>query len=108
LDDKKTKENIELFEQYAKIINEEISVGIEIKIKEMVEEYQKKTGVNKAFIAKRLGLSKQALSETFKSSNPRLETLIKFAICLNCNVEDLYKYYQKTGSIKNNSDIPEK
>ena len=62
MDDKKTKENIELFEQYAKIINKEISVGIEIKIKEMVEEYQKKTGVNKAFIAKRLGLSKQALS----------------------------------------------
>ena len=98
----------DLFDQYVKIMNQEISVSIEVKIKDMVEEYQKKTGVNKAFIAKRLGLSKQALSEAFKSNNPRLETLVKFAICLDCQVEDLYDYYQRTGFIKNNSDIPEK
>ena len=107
--DEKSIENFkDLFDQYVKIMNQEISVSIEVKIKDMVEAYQKKSGVNKAFIAKRLGLSRQALSEAFKSNNPRLETLIKFAICLDCKVEDLYDYYQKTGFIKNNSDIPEK
>jgi len=107
--DEKSIENFkDLFDQYVKIMNQEISVSIEVKIKDMVEAYQKKSGVNKAFIAKRLGLSRQALSEAFKSNNPRLETLIKFAICLDCKVEDLYDYYQITGFIKNNSDIPEK
>ena len=107
MDEKQIKDTEDLFNLYVKIINQEISVNIEVKIKDMVEEYQKKTGVNKAFIAKRLGLSRQALSEAFKSNNPRLETLIKFAICLGCKVEDLYDYYQKTG-FENNSNIPEK
>ena len=107
MDEKQIKDTEDLFNLYVKIINQEISVNIEVKIKDMVEEYQKKTGVNKAFIAKRLGLSRQALSEAFKSNNPRLETLIKFAICLDCKVEDLYDYYQKTG-FENISDIPEK
>jgi DNA-binding XRE family transcriptional regulator len=102
-----TKDLEKLFKDYVKIMNKEISVEIEVKIKDKVEEFQKRTGVNKGFIAKRLGISKAALSEAFKSNNPRLETLIKFAICLDCKVEDLYDYYQKTG-FENNSDIPEK
>lgn len=103
-----TKDLEKLLNEYVKIVNEEISIEVKIKIKDKVEEYQKKTGVTKAFIAKRMGISKAALSEAFKSNNPRLETLIKFAICLGCNVDDLYEYYQKTGFIKNSSDNPEK
>ena len=103
-----SKELEKLLKEYVKIVNQEISIETKIKIKDMVEEYQKKTGVTKAFIAKRMGISRAALSEAFKSNNPRLETLIKFAICLGCEVEDLYEYYQKTGFIKKDSDNPEK
>ena len=96
-----------VLEKHFKKIEQQISVDIEVKIKDKVEEYQKKTGITKAFIADKLGISRQALSEAFKSNNPRLETLIKFAICLDCKVEDLYEYSQTSG-FKNNSDIPEK
>lgn len=102
------KKNTELFKEYVKIMNQEIDIELKIKIKEKVEEFQEKTGVNKTFIARRLGISKQALSESFKSNNPRLDTLIKFAICLECDIEDLFEYYQKTGFQKKNTDISEK
>lgn len=87
--------NEKLFKDYIEIMNSEIHVKITNKIKEKVEEYQQKTGVNKIFIAKRLGLTKQALSESFKSNNPKLETLLKFAIFLNCDISDLYTFQVK-------------
>ena len=39
--DEKSIENFkDLFDQYVKIMNQEISVSIEVKIKDMVEVYQ--------------------------------------------------------------------
>lgn len=80
-------------------IQQIIQVEVINNIKKQVDLFQYKTGISKTYIAKRLGISKQALSETFKSENPRIETLIKIALCLNCKVEDLYEY--KYNSEKN-------
>ena len=62
------------------------------KIEEKINEYIEKTGSSKIWIAKQMGISKQALYSLMKSSNPYIIHLIKLAVILNCKVEDLYYY----------------
>jgi DNA-binding XRE family transcriptional regulator len=67
-------------------------IVIKNKIKDRLEEFCEQTGASKVWIAKQLGFSKSALSQIFKSTNPTIETLIKFSLLLDCNISDLYEY----------------
>lgn len=69
-----------------------MKIKITNKIEEKVNEYQVRTGSTKTWIAKQLGFSSQNLFASFKTSNPTIETLIKFSIFLNCNIMDLIEY----------------
>lgn len=71
------------------------------RIKDRIEEHQRKTGISKSFMAEKLGMSKQSLSDVFKSNNPRLDTLVKFSILLDCNINELFDVYRVTHDIKN-------
>lgn len=67
-------------------------IYIKNNIKEKVEEFCELNGVNKKWIAQKLHMSKQALSECFKSINPRLDTLIKISLLIECDITDLFDY----------------
>jgi hypothetical protein len=61
------------------------------KIGIKIDEYQKKTGATKVWIAKQMGYnSPQALDKAIKNNSNSLETYIKFAEFLQCDVKDLY------------------
>ena len=62
------------------------------KIEDKVNEYKKRTGITKKFIAHDMGMSKQAMFTIMKSNNLTLTTLVKFAHALKCEPEDLYDY----------------
>lgn len=61
------------------------------KIKEQVELYQEKTGATKTWVAKELGISRQALNILFNTANPGIELLVKISILIECKIEDLYE-----------------
>ena len=60
-----------------------------------IEEYMKKTGVTKIWIAKEIGLTKQGLNGLEKSKNPQILNLIKLSTLLDCKIEELYSYEVK-------------
>lgn len=68
-----------------------IQIMIINKIKHQVELYQEKTGSTKTFIAKELGVSRQALNILFNTPNPSIESLVKISLLINCKVDDLYE-----------------
>lgn len=63
------------------------------KIEEQVRKYQKKTGVKRIWLAEQLEMTPQNMYKIFNSTNMTLETLIKFAVLLDCQVSDLFKFY---------------
>jgi DNA-binding XRE family transcriptional regulator len=65
-------------------------INFENKISCKLEEYRKKTGGTKTWIAEQLGISKQSLSSLEGSDNPTLKTLIKLSYILKCDISDLY------------------
>lgn len=62
------------------------------KVKEKIEEFCKENNVSKGWVAEKLHITKQALSDYFKSPNPKLDTLVKISILINCNLLDLFDY----------------
>ena len=69
-----------------------MDIKLENKIELKVNEYIKKTGSNKTWIAKQMGLSKQSLYNLFQSQTPTINNLIKLSIILKCKINDLYDY----------------
>jgi len=67
-----------------------IKVIVANKISEKINEFQKKYGSSRAFIADKIGISKQSLNALEKSDNPTIQSLEKIAYVLECKVEDLY------------------
>jgi transcriptional regulator with XRE-family HTH domain len=64
------------------------------KMPTMVDDYIKKYGSTKTFLAKRMGYkSKQAFESAMKSPNPTAETLLKFATFFNCKIDDLVESF---------------
>jgi DNA-binding XRE family transcriptional regulator len=67
-----------------------VKVEIVNKIPFMVDEYIKRHGSTKTWLAKELGYnSKQAFEGAINSKNPTIETLAKFSSFFNCRIEDL-------------------
>lgn len=80
-----------------------IEVKIINNINKKIEEYQSKTGTTKTWIAKEIGITKQAMYKFINADSVKLETLVKFAYVLKCKPEDLYEY--KIKIVGNNSNI---
>lgn len=71
-------------------------ISFENKISYKLEEYRKKTGGTKTWIAEQLGISKQSLASLENSDNPTLKMLIKLSYILKCNISDLYTFEIKS------------
>ena len=69
-----------------------IEVEIVNKIAEKIEEYQNRTGATKTWIAKQMDLSNSRLYELINARVLRIDTLVKVAFVLQCEVSDLYEY----------------
>ena len=69
-----------------------MKVKITNKIEEKVNEHQKKYGSSKVCIADQIGISKSRMYQIFKSDDMMINVYIRFAIVLNCSLDDLIKY----------------
>ena len=62
------------------------------KIEEKINEYQKRTGASKKWIASQIDMSPQRMYSLFKAENMTLDVAFKFVVFLDCTVEDLFEY----------------
>jgi len=69
-----------------------MQVRIYNKIEEKVNEYQERTGASKTWIAKQLGMTPQRMYQLMKSDNMMLDVIVRFAIFLECGVDQLIEY----------------
>ena len=69
-----------------------IEVKIINKIEDKVNEYQKRTGATKTWIAKQMNISKQNLYTIMKSQNPTIETILMCSALFECDISELYDY----------------
>ena len=67
-----------------------IEVKVINKIGDRIESYIKSTGSTKTWIAKQIGVKKQTLYTIIKSQNPTIETMVKIAVLLDCDISELY------------------
>lgn len=65
---------------------------IKVLIADKVNEYIDKYGSSKTFLASRAEMSRQTLNSLMVSENPTLESLIRIAIALQCDVDDLFEF----------------
>lgn len=68
-----------------------LEITIVNKIGEKIEEYQEVTGCTKAWLAEKIGVSRQTLNTIINSNNPTVGTLHKVACVLECDITDLYE-----------------
>lgn len=69
-----------------------MSIIITNKIEEKVNEYQRRTGASKKWIASQMGMSPQRMYSLFKADNMMLDVAYKFVVFLDCKIEDLFEY----------------
>lgn len=69
-----------------------VEVKIENLINDKINEYRAKNGATKTWIAEKIGIPKQSLYILCTTQNPTIESLIKVAYVLGCEVSDLYRY----------------
>ena len=69
-----------------------MQVKIYNKIEEKVNEYHNKTGASKTWVAKQIGMTPQRMYQLMKSENMMLDVLVKFAIFLECSIDQLIEY----------------
>jgi len=68
-----------------------VKIKITNKIEEKINEYQRKYGTSRTFIANKAGISRQNLNSLEKSENPTIQSLEKIAYALDCKITDLYE-----------------
>lgn len=69
-----------------------MQIKIVNKIGEKVEDYQKRTGATKTWIAKQMGMSSSRMYQIIESENMMVDVIAKFALVLNCKIDDLVEY----------------
>jgi DNA-binding XRE family transcriptional regulator len=69
-----------------------INIIFHNKIRDKINEYKSKTGASRTFIADKMGISRQSLNALEDSNNPTMQMLIKLAVVIDCEVNDLYSY----------------
>ena len=79
------------------IINSEgndshMQIKIKNNIEQKVNEYQNLHGSTKQWIAERVGISKSRMYQIFKSDDMMINVYIRFAIVLNCSLDDLIDF----------------
>jgi len=71
-----------------------LKIKIINKIDEKVHEYQIKNNVTRTKVAQQLDMSSSRMYQLFKADNMTIDVLIKFAILLDCKLDDLIEYKQ--------------
>jgi len=67
-------------------------ITITNNIERKVKEYQAQTGATKTFIANKMDITPARLYQIMKSNNMMLDVLVRFALALNCKIDDLIEY----------------
>lgn len=62
------------------------------KITEKIEQFQEKYGSSKTWIANKAGMTRQNLNSIENVENPTIQSLIRIAYALDCNINDLYYF----------------
>lgn len=62
------------------------------RLEEMINEYKKRTGATKTWIAEQLEMSPQRMYQLFKADNMMVDIALKFSEFLECDVKDLFEY----------------
>ena len=63
-----------------------------MKMKLLIEELIKERGLQKQYVAKKLGVSQDTLTNWMKNRNMiKLDQAVKLAKILSCKVDDLYE-----------------
>lgn len=65
---------------------------IKNNIEKKINEYIKKTGSTKTWIAAQLEMSPQRMYQLYKADNMMLDVAFKFAEFLNCDLKELFEY----------------
>lgn len=68
-----------------------VDIKVINKIGEKIEAYQEKTGATKTWIAKQARISKQTLNTIIRSENPTIESMIKIARVIDCDIKELFE-----------------
>ncbi len=61
-------------------------------ISDKLDEYQKRTGATKTWVAEKLEITKQRLYALCGADNMMLDVAIKFSVFFNCDIKDLFEY----------------
>jgi len=69
-----------------------MQIKITNKIEQKVIEYQEKYGSSKTWVAKQMGMTPQRMYQLMKSDNMMIDVIAKFAIVLDCKIDDLIDY----------------
>jgi DNA-binding Xre family transcriptional regulator len=69
-----------------------MQVKITNKIEDKISEYQRKYGSSRTWIANKMGMSTSRMYQLLKADNMNIDVLAKFAIALNCKLDDLIDY----------------
>lgn len=69
-----------------------MKIKIVNKIEEKVNEYQGRSGATKTWIANKMSMSPQRMYQLMKAENMNIDVLVKFAIALECKLDDLIEY----------------
>lgn len=69
-----------------------IKITLTNMIEEMIDKKQEETGMTKSWLARQLGISRQALNILIRTPNPTVESLIKVSHVLQCKIDDLIYY----------------
>jgi len=61
-------------------------------IDKKINEYQDRTGATKKWIAGKLDMSSARLNQIVHADNLTIDVVVKFAVFLDCSLDDLFKY----------------
>jgi len=69
-----------------------MKIKITNKIEERINEYQKLYGSSRKWFADKMGMSSSRMYQLLKADNMNIDVLAKFAIVLECRLDDLVDY----------------
>ena len=71
-----------------------MKIKITNKIEDKINEYQRKYGSSRKWFADKMGMSSSRMYQLLKADNMNIDVLAKFAIVLECKLDDLIEYIE--------------
>lgn len=68
-----------------------VKIEVTNNITNKINDFQKKYGSSRTFIANKIGISRQSLNSLESADNPSIQMLERLAFVLECSVDELYQ-----------------